>query len=117
MRSLNLRRNRRMKTGNREVEPADEDSTSLRQPLAGDSLRDKRNPSVAELIAQRSDAMDNAGHLRFIGIGASDPEFSMTTCLAKWDAKAAGPSIRRRFAEWHKEIRTTDGKALTGTIA
>ncbi len=82
-------------------EMPEEEAANVNRPMAGEVLRKKRDPSVAELMARRADELDDIVRLGgFFGGFVSEPDLTMTTCLAKWDAKAAVPSIRRRFAEW-----------------
>ena len=84
-------------------EQAEDEVQNTTPLLAGEILRGKQNPSVAQAMAERADEIDQL--TRFSGMQTSSRDLSMTLCLAKWDAKAAVPSIRRRFAEWHEIVR------------
>ena len=83
------------------TEAIDDEAAGRREPLSGEPLRGKRNPSVAELMAKRADAIDNTEtYSSLFSKMYFESMFCMTSCLATWDAKAAGPSICRRFGEW-----------------
>ncbi|MHC4253118.1 MAG: hypothetical protein ACYS9X_28700, partial [Planctomycetota bacterium] len=62
--------------------------------LSGEPLRDRRRPTVAELMAKRVDILSNHGP------PGSRREFAMhkacdiALCLAKWDIVAAFPTLR-----------------------
>jgi hypothetical protein len=65
------------------------------RPLAGESLRGKQNPSVADLLAQRGDDMAAKAKLQDSFFDEATA-CELTVCLAKWDLKAAVPAIHRR---------------------
>ncbi len=65
------------------------------RPLAGESLRSKKNPSVTELLLKRSEETTRLAGLGSANFFAWDPVCDLTLCLAKWDRKAAMPLIHR----------------------
>jgi hypothetical protein len=76
-----------------------------KRPMAGEVLRSKQNPSVAQVMAQRAFQIDNiSGPNGWLEM-PSGCDLSMTMCLIKWDAKAAVPLIRRCFTEWRDLLR------------
>jgi hypothetical protein len=69
------------------------------RPLQGEPLRDRRQPSVSELLARRADeitTLDLNNTLRLHHLRAA---CDITLCLAKWDLKAALPEIRQRVEQ------------------
>ena len=80
------------------------------QPLAGESLRGKRHPSVTELLVKRADQAADAAVLQKFDLDEI-PACDLTLCLAKWDAKAAVPVIHRRFGE-SRRFERREGQGL-----
>ena len=70
-----------------------ENDRDFGRPLAGDSLRGKKNPSVADLLAQRAEDIANDGELYSPRVSAA--HYQLILCLAKWDLTAAAPHIHK----------------------
>jgi hypothetical protein len=71
-----------------------------RARLRGESLREKRDPSVAELMAMRVNEIDRGGRLdpnssEQFKVGSAN---QMAAMLAEWDRKAALPVLKARVA-------------------
>jgi hypothetical protein len=73
------------------------------RPMAGEVLRGMKNPSVTEVLVKRSDDSARLAKLAESGFDWG-PVCELTTCLAKWDHKAAVPVIHRRFADLFTSI-------------
>ena len=80
--------------------PVLENDGDLGKPLAGDSLRSKKHPSVAELLAQRANEITRKQIASIVADATAETACRLTLCLAKWDLKAAVPDIRHRVAEY-----------------
>ena len=83
--------------------------------LRGEKLRDGRTPSVAQLLAQRSDeiaaGLDSPGRAQFDYGDAGQ----MALYLAAWDKAAAVPTLKKRLARaWGIGARPTDVLASNG---
>jgi hypothetical protein len=65
------------------------------RPLAGESLRSKKDPSLTELFVKRSDEMARLAKPQELNFFAWDPVCDLMLCLAKWDRKSALPLIHR----------------------
>jgi hypothetical protein len=82
---------------------------------SGEPLRDKRRPSVSELMAQRALALAKMGR-------PGEREWRMThatsmgVMLARWDAKAALETLRALDRSWHDVLGETPGKAPSGGL-
>ena len=77
-------------------------------PLAGEVLRKKTNPSVTELLAQRSDDMARLEKPKEDWFGWP-AVCELTLCLGKWDAKAAVPVIHHRVADLRAVVNAEEG--------
>ena len=77
-------------------------------PLAGEVLRGERNPSVTELLAQRSDEMARLEKSQQEWFGWP-PVCDLTLCLGKWDTKATVPVAHRRIADLRAVVKATEG--------
>jgi hypothetical protein len=89
------------------------DNIGLGRPLAGESLRGKKDPSVADLLEQRADDMARLAGIKnsfFDEATACD----LTICLAKWDLKAAVPAIHRRIEDSRRFTNTSSGHGNQG---
>ena len=83
--------------------------------LRGESLRDRRTPSVSQLLAKRSDA------IAAVRTHSSDDSFlyidagQMALYLAAWDKKAAIPTLRKRLTRaWSIGSQPDDVLASNG---
>jgi hypothetical protein len=68
--------------------------------MAGEALREKKNPSLSELLVQRCDDSARLAKLRRPDGFEWDLVGKLALCLARWDPKAAIPVLNRRIAEW-----------------
>ena len=78
-------------------------------PIRGESLRSKKNPSVADLMAKRvpqiASADTRTSNEMFFANDATD----VAMALSKWDAKAAIPVLRRNSGSWRMSSRAGVG--------
>jgi hypothetical protein len=75
-------------------------------PLAGEALRSRKNPSVAESMARRADDIAKLASSPDADVadGAMRSACELTVCLARWDRKAALPAIHRRFKDYQAQL-------------
>lgn len=90
--------------------------------LRGETLREKKDPSVAELIAQRVRDLDPGGPMGRDGRDAAAVETAnqMATMLAEWDAKAGLPVLKvrveRSAAAFHATPKQSFAHQQLGTV-
>jgi hypothetical protein len=76
-----------------------------KSPMAGETLRAIKNPSVTELLARRSDESADMAKRQEPHFFDWGPVCDLTLCLAKWDPKGAVPVIHRRLADLRRPMR------------
>lgn len=67
--------------------------------LLGEALRDGRNPSVSQLLAQRAEELTRLDLDSTLQIHHLNAACELTFCLARWEPDAALPEIRRRVEQ------------------
>ena len=79
-------------------------------PMKGESLRSHENPSVAELLARRSDQITKspkAHENSTARLYEYEAAAKMAIFLAKWDAKSSLPTLSRRMDDCFREMAST----------
>lgn len=83
--------------------------------LCGESLRGKKAPTVAELMAKRVDALSDRGRPGSEHAFAMHKACDIALCLARWDAHAALPTLRVQVRRC-RERMTADKDSESWTI-
>ena len=85
-------------------------ATRAHRKMAGEPLRRKTQPSVAELMARRVSALKEQREKRLTdheSDRSATKVYDMSLCLAQWDPKAALPLLKETTAECRRDIAET----------
>ncbi len=83
--------------------------------VKGESLRNKTNPSVTELLAERSDQMAGKYERDFLGYRKLQEASQVAICLSRWDQKAALPTLQLRIRDCLNAIHAEEKNQHSAT--